>query len=428
MQTAEQPQVAETGLSARLTDAGQRERKQQAVRGGQLAMVILVLAAVAGALAADGERFEWWRTLALAGLGILYILWNLQGTRDVVRLVLEEADTPQPAAATGECLRYFGVQFLLAGLIFHLGNLGHANTLLWLVLLPPVAHSIILLSRAGIMVVCLASIALLAANVVRWEGWAAVPYGTLAFSFAVLFTLVFTQLAVSAERARSQVQRLAEALARANAKLRAYAVQAEELSAIRERNRLAREIHDSLGHYLTVVNVQLEAARALWETDPARARTAVQQAQTLNLEGLQGIRRSVAALRASPLDGKTLGQALEQLAGETTGAGLRVDWRLLGTARPLSPAAELTFFRAAQEGLTNVRKHARTSGACLQLDFSAARSTRLTVRDEGGGAPADVGGGFGLLGLRERALLLGGAATVQTAPGQGFTLQVEVPE
>lgn len=102
----------------------------------------------------------------------------------------------------------------------------------------------------------------------------------------MLFTLVFTSLAGSAETARNEVQRLAGQLGEANTQLREYAAQVEELAATRERNRLARELHDTLGHCLTVVNMQIQAARALSNRDAAHAQAAMEKAQALTEEGL----------------------------------------------------------------------------------------------------------------------------------------------
>jgi signal transduction histidine kinase len=284
--------------------------------------------------------------------------------------------------------------------------------------------------------VAIVSTALFAANIALTHGWPMVLSATLAFCFAVMFTLIFTVLAVNAERSRGEVQKLADELAAANRKLREYAVEAEELAATRERNRLAREIHDSLGHYLTVVNVQIEAARAVQPRDPVRARDALDKAQSLTQEGLKEIRRSVAALRAMPLDNTSLPMALRQVADETVAAGIQVQFELVGLPRELSPAAELTLYRAAQEGLTNVRKHSGATASKLVLDFSAGEKVRLVISDDGRGAAVGQKDGFGLLGLRERAQLLGGelrAGSVrssrETSAGfaSGFTLELEVP-
>ena len=243
---------------------------------------------------------------------------------------------------------------------------------------------------------------------------------------ALAFAVAFSQIAVNAQRARADKERLAAELGEANRKLREYAAQVEELATTKERNRLARDIHDSLGHYLTVINVQLEAARAVLDSDRPRALDALAKAQALTKDGLAEVRRSVAALRAAPTESRPLPEAVAALADETQAAGIATELAVLGTPRQLAPQAELTLYRAAQEGLTNLRKHAHASRADLTLDYRADATVRLVVRDNGVGAGA-ADGGFGLLGVRERAQLLGGAARVRTAAGQGFTLDVEVP-
>lgn len=269
----------------------------------------------------------------------------------------------------------------------------------------------------------------LAVSAFRWQGWTyPVAAGTVAFSFAVLFTLVFSLLAVHSERSRNDVQRLANALEAANQRLREYAVQAEELAVTRERNRIAREIHDSLGHYLTVVNMQLEAARTLEASNPVGARAAIAKAQAFTLEGLQDIRRSLTSLRASPLDNKPLPQVLQDLAVTNSEAGLPAEFELQGTPRRLVSLAELALYRAAQEGLTNACKHAQASRVRLILNFQATGKTSVIVQDNGLGATLQkTTSGFGLLGLRERAQLLGGTVQVESNPKAGFTLKFEVP-
>jgi signal transduction histidine kinase len=235
-----------------------------------------------------------------------------------------------------------------------------------------------------------------------------------------------------AERARHEVERLARALADANQRLRVHAEQVEELATAKERNRLAREIHDSLGHYLTVINVQLEAARQLLESqappaaEAGRALTSLRKAQSLAQEGLADVRRSVAALRAGPNDGRPLPEARRTLTDEARAAGIVATFQLAGQPRPLTAQAELTLYRAAQEALTNVRKHARASRADVTLDFARPERVRLIVADNGVGSAA-ANGGFGLLGLRERVQLLGGSVSTHSAPGEGFRLEVEAP-
>jgi signal transduction histidine kinase len=239
--------------------------------------------------------------------------------------------------------------------------------------------------------------------------------GTLA---AAVFTAVVTELLRREQAARAE-------LAEANRQLRGYAAQAEQLATTQERNRLARDIHDGLGHHLTVVQMQVQAARAVLPTDPAKADSVLDKAQHQATEALAEVRRSVAALR-EPRATPPLPEALKELAEETSAAGVPTEVEILGTVRPLASEAEEALFRSAQEGLTNVRKHAAATAARLRVDYAADGVVRLEVCDDGRGAVA-AGSGFGLIGLRERAERLGGRLDVDAAPGAGTTLRVEVP-
>ena len=415
------------------TDSKLERRKKLAIRAGHLAMFIMVLAVVIADVATEFRRFSAGRVWTLLLTSLAYFGWCTYGTRGVVQLALWNQNEPPPPRSDRlphwGVVPYFAVQLALAGLIYTLCEPGQTPSPVWLVLLPPVAYSVFLLERLGVTLVSATTLAVFMANMVESHGWPAVPYALLAFSFAVLFTLVFTMLAVSSERARGNVQRLAGELGEANRKLREYAVQVEELAATRERNRLAREIHDSLGHYLTVVNVQLEASRALRERDPLGAQQALDKAQNLTQEGLREIRRSVATLRSSPLANKPIATALQELVAESQPGGLATRLEVLGLPRPLTPQAELTLYRAGQEGLTNVRKHARASTAFMVLDFQSPGSVTFRISDDGVGADNNgaATAGFGLLGLRERVQLLGGRLSVESAPSKGFHLEVVVP-
>jgi signal transduction histidine kinase len=413
------------------TDVVSVRRRKLAVRAGHLAMIIMIIVTVGSAIAADFANFSATSIGLLCAASAVYILWNLVGTQGIVRLMLWERNSP-PSGETRVpafgALPYFAVQIALAGVVYLATDHGHIPNLVWLVLLPPVAYAVFLLEWRGIAIISLLMIAILSANGYRWQGLTYAIFGGVAFSFAVLFTLVFSLLAVHSEKSRNQVQHLASELEYANRQLREYAVQAEELAATRERNRIAREIHDSLGHYLTVVNVQIEAARAVESSDPARAREAIAKAQAFTQEGLQDIRRSLAALRASPLDNKTLADALRELVAASQGAGLPVEFELQGKPRQLPSPVELSLYRAVQEGLTNARKHAQAKQVRVVLDFQAADKTSVLVQDNGLGTVLEkTSNGFGLLGLRERAHLLGGNLQVDTTPNAGFKLKLEVP-
>jgi signal transduction histidine kinase len=357
-----------------------------------------------------------------------YVGWVLHGLAPVLAQLLgTERATHWPLSARGGTLIFLTVELLLAAGVMWLALPWNPKAALRILLLPALAHAVVLLRWPGIAAVALACAGLYGALLME------PPRGGGPVSFIIegIFTVVCLHMVVASEKSRAEVERMAEALAEANRHLAAQAVQTEELSAARERNRMAREIHDSLGHYLTVVRVQLEAALALHERSPAQACEAVAKAHALAGDGLGEIRQSIASLRAAPLENRTLCEALLALLAECEAAGQRVKMEVRGTERALSPAAGLTLYRAAQEGLTNVRKHARGAAAHLLVDFTAAPPVRLTLHDDGPGADdatTAAGVRFGLAGLRERAALLGGTLNTRTAPGAGFTLTMELPE
>jgi signal transduction histidine kinase len=253
--------------------------------------------------------------------------------------------------------------------------------------------------------------------------WVDAVIVALAYGVGVIFVVVFTRIAASEREARAS-------LSEANRQLREHAAQVEELAVTKERNRLAREIHDSLGHYLTVVNVQIGAAQAMFSQDSKRALDHLSKAQTLTQEGLAEVRRSVAALRASPTESRPLAEAVGELVDQWNATGLKTTLTVLGTLRQLTPQADLTLYRAAQEALTNVSKHASANRVDLILNYVNPESVLLAVQDNGvGGAGADeLNTGFGLLGVRERVQLLGGEVRIHTGRNDGFKLEVELPE
>jgi signal transduction histidine kinase len=304
---------------------------------------------------------------------------------------------------------YFAVQLLLGALIFGASVLGGTFLLLVIVgqsvrVLPP---WVTLLIGAPLPLLHLG---------MDWPD-ALREGGT--FLVALIFLVGFSQAMTNAERARAELDE-------ANRQLRDYAAQSEELATARERNRIAREIHDGLGHYLTTIHMQIQAARGILATDRPRADQTLAKAQQLSQEALGDVRRSVSALRTVPADRLSLPAALAELADAARAAGLPTTINILGAERPLDLLEEHALYRAAQEGLTNARKHAQAASATLTLDFGDARLVRLTVADDGRGT-SSTDGGFGLLGLRERVQLVGGSLTLRTAPGAGLALIVEVP-
>jgi two-component system NarL family sensor kinase len=208
------------------------------------------------------------------------------------------------------------------------------------------------------------------------------------------------------------------------------AEESTRLARAEERARIAREIHDTLAQGLTAIGLDLEGALRHLESHPERARERLERALDTTRESLEEARRSVLNLRAAPVAGKPLAEALAALARAfTSETGVRVHVRSRGhPALPLRVEAEL--FRIAQEALANVRKHARAKEVEVSLRASPS-GVRLSIRDDGHGFKAysvnSEGGGYGLQGMKERARLLGGSLRILSRPGRGTTVSVTAP-
>nr|WP_239521917.1 sensor histidine kinase [Geodermatophilus sabuli] len=321
-------------------------------------------------------------------------------------------DRHEPRTRRRLAVGYVLVQLPLGWVVFAAGGEGVGSTLLLLVL---VSQSVLLLPLAAAVLVA-ALVPLVHLGMPMADGLR-IMLGTYV---AVAFTAAVTELLLREQRARAE-------LADAHERLRHSAAQAEELATTQERNRLARDIHDGLGHHLTVVQMQVQAARAVLRADPARADAVLAQAQQQSTEALAEVRRSVAVLREARVV-PPLGDALELLAADTSAAGVPTELEVTGTVRELPADTRESLFRAAQEGLTNVRKHAAAGRARLLLAYGDDGTVRLEVRDDGRGtAVVTEGAGFGLLGVRERASRLGGSVDVVSEPGVGTTVRVAVP-
>jgi two-component system NarL family sensor kinase len=207
--------------------------------------------------------------------------------------------------------------------------------------------------------------------------------------------------------------------------------QSVQMGAIEERNRLAREIHDTLAQGLTAITLQLETADAHLEkiNDAKKLQHAIQKALRLSRENLEEARRSVQDLRAAPLENRTLAEAIKSLIDPfQSNSNARVIFQITGENRPLPVRIETGIYRIIQEALTNIHKHASAREVNLQLDITPDR-VNLTIKDDGMGFDPDQisPGHFGLIGLRERTKLLGGQLTLQSNPGRGTLLEVSFP-
>jgi signal transduction histidine kinase len=204
-----------------------------------------------------------------------------------------------------------------------------------------------------------------------------------------------------------------------------------EAAMLRERSRLARDMHDVLAHSLSGLMLQLEGARMLsTQPDPnGQLPPALDRAHHLARSGLEEARRAIAALRDEDLPGPG---RLEQLAADfEQDSHVRTSLEIIGTARELDSETSLTVYRVAQEALTNIRKHAAPDRVEVSLSYDPD-GTRLTVRDRTQAGPTTSpsdradGGGYGLTGMRERAELLGGSLSADRT-SDGFRVDLWIP-
>ncbi|WP_159944069.1 MULTISPECIES: sensor histidine kinase [unclassified Nocardiopsis] len=233
----------------------------------------------------------------------------------------------------------------------------------------------------------------------------------------------------SAEQHRERqvmVTRL-EAALEENAGLHAQLLtQAREAGALDERQRMAREIHDTLAQGLTGIITQIQAAQRVWE-DPGTARPHVDRALGLARESLTEARRSVRALAPRQLADSQLPEALGELTRRWAEQhGVRPELDVTGKRVALSPAIEVALFRVAQEALTNVAKHAGASRVGVTLSYSDD-VVLLDVRDDGRGIPGTPRQGFGLTSMRQRIRGIGGTVEVESGAGEGTAVSATVP-
>jgi signal transduction histidine kinase len=252
------------------------------------------------------------------------------------------------------------------------------------------------------------------------------------YVFVMIFSLLMRRQQLMRERAEEladEVSRAKAELEEANAQLRRFSSEVEELTITRERNRMAREIHDTLGHYLTILAVQLETATKLEERRDPHLLAELQEARRIASDCLAEVRRSVAALRPAGLATATFDEALRRLVtvAELAAPDLRVTLDVEGDAQAIEPEVKVTLYRCVQEALTNVRKHARATKVLLRLRVEPD-TVELTALDNGEplASPAPTPG-YGLVGMTERVALLGGTITAGPEPERGWRVEVRVP-
>jgi signal transduction histidine kinase len=331
----------------------------------------------------------------LAGLGDTRPLWFAGGLVllalvDVVERRRFAARTPFAVAAVLLALR--------AALILVVAAAdGSGMSRVLFLLLPFLAYFVF--GRVAAVVIGVGCVGLLVAvftvSAPGWTRQVEQVSDLLMFVVGLVLTIAMAAVAVEEQRGRARLA---------------------SLSAAAERNRVARDIHDGLGHHLTAIAVLLEKAEAFRDRDPAVADRALGDARESARRALDDVRRSVRTLR-EPF---RLSSALAELT-----RGLKVDVSWNGTEDGYSPAALLALYRAAQEGITNALRHAQASSVAVSVHCGDS-GVELIVTDDGCGFAVEREG-FGLSGMRERVAQVGGSVSVHSGP-EGTRLTVKVPK
>jgi signal transduction histidine kinase len=254
---------------------------------------------------------------------------------------------------------------------------------------------------------------------------------TLVYSAVNIFLGAYALATRRADEARNRNKELGRELETANAELRDYSERLEGLAVTRERNRLARELHDSVTQTIFSMTLASQSAAILLHSEPSKADAQLERLRQLAESALAEMRILISELKPDALANGDLVEAIRRDIEQRNRDGMNVSFEVEGmapnpTVEPLSSAEQAALFRIAQEALNNVVKHARTSEAVIRL--SLEERPRLEIRDRGSGFDVQHtkdGAGMGLTGMGERAAEIGWVLDVDSTPGQGTRVAVQ---
>ena len=250
---------------------------------------------------------------------------------------------------------------------------------------------------------------------------------TVIMYIALIRTVSFLVIGFFINRLIDYLRTQQASLQQANLQLKYHASTLENLTISRERNRMGRELHDTLAHTLSGLTVQLETVKAYWSVEPDTAQTLLNQSLAVTRSGLDETRRALQALRATPLEDLGLRLAIQKLAeAATLRAGFKLDLALPEKIPELPPDVEQCLYRVAQEAIENVVHHANAQNLAVSLTFNEDGAL-LVVQDDGLGFKVKQGaspGHYGLAGMQERAQLVGGELTIDSRLGKGTAVRL----
>ena len=249
----------------------------------------------------------------------------------------------------------------------------------------------------------------------------------LLFGLTLVFALLLINALIAERQSREQLEIAHDKLAMAHEKLRYYALRIEDQATLQERNRIAREIHDGLGHTLAAQTIQLNNALLFWKSEDEKALEFLKQAKQLGSEALLEIRKSVSVLRSNPLQGLSLESAIDKLLQDFQRMTAIEVSNSIRLPVLLSQELNTTLYRIVQESLTNIHKHADATMVTVGLQQHAGQ-IYLSIADNGKGFdPAQNTTGFGLQGMRERVAAAGGQFSIYSQSENGCRISVSLP-
>ncbi|QBD79981.1 sensor histidine kinase [Ktedonosporobacter rubrisoli] len=342
-------------------------------------------------------------------------------------------ETPKRAAITLLVLRILLIEGITQLERFYFVPLNYA---IMLYLIPPYLATLYFGARAGYWIALLAGVIYLIKTTLYSAHWYRdLPnlWTSTIFCFGLVFLLAMARVVSQEKASRQRAEQLLGELASSHQQLSLYTEQIAELAAFKERNRIARDIHDGLGHALMAISVQLEKALVYHERNPQEALQAVGAARQVTREALQEVRSSVRTLRLTQ-DDYSCASSIALLIQHLRISQISVDYYTEGDETNFSREIRNTLYRVAQEGFTNIQKHARASKVEVTLLF-AEQEARLRIHDNGGGfepklireQTTEGRGGYGLQGMRERIAQVKGVFHLESKFGRGTTLLVSIP-
>ena len=249
----------------------------------------------------------------------------------------------------------------------------------------------------------------------------------LLFSLTLIFALMLINALLAERQSREKLEKVYQELEMTHQQLHQYALRIEDQATLQERNRIAREIHDGLGHTLTAQTIQINNALIFWQTKSEQALASLKQAKQLGAEALLEVRKSVSVLRSNPLQGQLLESAIKKLLQDfKQNTEIEVLTNIY-LQQSLPSEVNTTLYRIIQESLTNIYKHSQAKTVNIEL-LQELGCIRLMIEDNGKGFdPTQNTTGFGVQGMKERTSALCGQFMLDSRLGKGCRLVISVP-